>query len=90
MTDSGSDGSLPPPSRTACQRACARMKLLGCPGHEGSPAGASCVEVCENQEQSGVASFCPEDVARMQGVPLPDGGFGCDEAELNRAFEACL
>lgn len=89
--DAGADGRLPPsPGATACERACNRMDLLSCPGHEGSPAGAPCEEVCEHTESSGVGSFCPDDVAQIQGTALVDGGRACDEDELQRAFEACL
>jgi len=91
VVDAGNDGSLPPEDGgTSCQRACSRMALLKCPGWQGSPAGASCEEVCENHESSNVASFCPDDVAKIQGTFLPDGGRGCDEQELQAAFEACL
>ena len=89
--DAGADGRLPPtPGATACERACNRMDLLNCPGHEGSPAGAPCEQVCEHAESSEVGSFCADDVAEIQGVPLADGGRACDEDELQRAFEACL
>jgi hypothetical protein len=89
--DAGDDGALPPETgATACARACQRMARLGCPGHEGSPGGASCAEVCENHESSQVGSFCPSHLERMQGKPASDGERTCDEDELQRAFEACL
>jgi hypothetical protein len=68
----------PPVEGTCCERACQRMAQLECPGHEGSPEGASCVEVCEHTESSGVARFCCEDVAAIRA---------CNE--LEHAFEAC-
>jgi len=68
----------PDPSGTPCERACARMAQLDCEGHEGAPDGSSCAEVCENQEASGIARFCPEDVAAIES---------CDE--LNDAYAAC-
>lgn len=81
---------LPPqPELTACGRACGRMALLKCPGYEGSPQGATCEQVCENQESSGVSSFCPNHIAEIQGRAGPGGGRECDEAELQEAFEAC-
>lgn len=89
--DAATDGQLPPaPGATPCERACNRMDLLECPGHEGSPGGAPCEEVCEHAENSDVGSFCPDDVAEVQGTALADGGRACDEKELQAAFEACL
>lgn len=84
------DGGLEPEDdATACGRACSRMARLGCPGHEGSPGKASCEEVCENQEASGVSSFCPNDIEHIQGKLDVDGERVCDEDELQEAFEAC-
>lgn len=31
-----------------CEEACDRLSVLGCPEGEPTPAGAPCVEVCEN------------------------------------------
>lgn len=88
--DAAAEGALPPePGPTVCDRACQRMQRLDCPGHAGS-AAASCAEVCENHESSQIGSFCPDELAQIQGRELPDGGRECDEAELQAAFEACL
>lgn len=96
IADAGSDDGeaaddmLPPEdAATACGRACARLRRLDCPGGEGSPGGASCEEVCEHQNSSGIGSWCTSYVERIQGRRLADGGRECDEDELQRAFEAC-
>ena len=89
--DSGADANADTDASvpfTACERACAKMQELKCPGWQGAEEGP-CVDVCENHERSGFASFCPEDVARMRGQPSPSGQI-CDEEELEAAFEACL
>jgi len=65
------------------------MRTLKCPGYEGSPQGASCEQVCENQESSGVSSFCPEHIANIQGKVGASGERVCDEDELQVAFEEC-
>lgn len=89
-TVDGGEEPLPPePNLTACGRACARMRRLKCPGHEGSPQGATCEQVCDNMERSGVASFCADEVAQIQGKLGIDGERICDERELQAAFEAC-
>jgi hypothetical protein len=54
------------------------MAELECPGHEGAPDGSSCVDVCENQEASGISSFCPDAVAAIS-----------DCSELNAAYASC-
>lgn len=76
--DAGADVENPPILRTPCERACATMERLGCAGHDGAPDGTPCWQVCENQEASGIARFCPEDVAAIES---------CDE--LNDAYAAC-
>lgn len=72
------DPPPPPVEQTCCERACERMAQYKCQGYEGSPDGTPCVTVCEDTENSGVATFCCEDVARIRS---------CDELEA--AFEAC-
>ena len=84
------DNWLPPEdAATACGRACSRMRRLSCPGGQLSPGGANCETVCENQNTSGIGSYCTSYVEQIQGRLLPDGGRECDEDELQRAFEAC-
>lgn len=68
----------PPDSGTPCERACERLEQLGCPGAEGTPEGTPCETVCEDTENSGVARFCPDEVADIDSC-----------AELEDAFEAC-
>jgi hypothetical protein len=54
------------------------MAELGCDGFSGSPGGTSCTQVCLDTEQSGVARFCPNEVAAINS---------CEE--LTAAFAAC-
>jgi hypothetical protein len=56
------------------------MRLLKCPGLTGepSPGGASCEVTCGDTEASGVARFCPEEVAVAK-----------DCSGMERAFVAC-
>lgn len=71
---------MEPEEGTACERACDRMRKLACEAYDGSdsPSGATCEEVCEHTESSGVATFCPEHVAVAQ-----------DCKQLEKAFVAC-
>lgn len=52
----------PTPS-SACAAACARFAALGCQEAKPTAAGASCVAVCQNAEDSGVISLGPDCVA---------------------------
>lgn len=58
----------PPPAADAgpmrpCEAACARYAFLKCKQAQPTPDGASCVDVCENVESSGVMSLGPDCVA---------------------------
>jgi hypothetical protein len=67
-------------SRSPCELACDNMRLRKCPGFTGekSPAGTSCEVTCEDTEASGVARFCPNEVAAAQ-----------DCLAMEKAFSAC-
>lgn len=87
--DAGADAEIPeecvpPDAPDDCDLACSNMCRLDCPGWQGSPGGKSCADVCRETEGSGVARFCPRDLAAMRGA-----GGECDPDELQRAFEAC-
>ena len=62
----------------SCAHACARLRELDCPGGEPTDAGTTCEEVCRDTEASGVARFCPDDVAQITTC-----------TDLDRAFSAC-
>jgi hypothetical protein len=47
----------PAPGAVPCPVACARLAELGCPEADPTPDGASCVDVCQNVEDSGVLRY---------------------------------
>jgi hypothetical protein len=60
----------PEPNASACSAACERLAELGCPEAETTPAGASCLEVCENVEASGTVTLDPACVAQLDACDL--------------------
>lgn len=57
-------------SHTPCYRACQRLKQLDCPEAKPTAAGATCTQVCQNAEDSGVVSLNPECVARAASCSI--------------------
>lgn len=56
-----------------CQAACDRLAELGCEEAQPTPGGASCVEVCNNTEQSGAVTLDPACVATIATCAAIDG-----------------
>lgn len=67
----------PEPATPPCELACTRLTELDCMDATGTNM-AGCVEVCDNMERSGVASFCPVAVSKIDG---------CDDVQA--AFASC-
>lgn len=53
-------------SHDDCTAACAHLAELGCEEARPTPAGATCVQVCDNVEQSGATTL---DVACVERAP---------------------
>lgn len=74
------DPPRPPPpdagTLSDCELACARLAELGCPEAKPTPAGASCVDVCWNAEDSGVVTLDPACVARTTSCDLEACSYG--------------
>ncbi len=41
----------------SCASACATLRALRCPAAETTPRGATCVDVCQNVQSSGIVAF---------------------------------
>lgn len=46
-----------PPGTPTCETACDHLAQLGCTAAQPTPAGATCLEVCTNIEDSGVIVY---------------------------------
>lgn len=56
----------PPPELPECERACMRLKDLGCKEAEPTPKGETCVEFCNKTQDSDLVSLNPQCVAEMK------------------------
>lgn len=50
-------GPSPDPQEATCAGMCARMAALDCPAAQDTPNGATCVQVCENVQATGIARW---------------------------------
>lgn len=55
-----------------CSAACSHLRDLGCPAGQPTPKGASCEEVCQSTEDSGVVTLNPACVARAASCDAVD------------------
>lgn len=62
----------PPLGAPSCDTACERLEQLHCPSAKPTPAGASCVQVCTNIEDSGYVEY---------GVACVTNAESCDKAD---------
>lgn len=46
-----------PTVEPTCADACARLTALGCEGAKPTPSGATCQQVCENAQSSGIITW---------------------------------
>lgn len=67
------------PSITYCRAACERIEALGCDMTE-TPAGSSCLDVCETTERSGYSTMHPQCIALATSCSEVDqvSRKGCD------------
>jgi hypothetical protein len=73
--DTPSDAATPPDevdaaSHTPCYLACQKLASLGCPEAKPTAAGATCTQVCNNAESSGVLSMNPSCVAHAESCSI--------------------
>jgi hypothetical protein len=68
----------PPPEKPGpaggpgCDVGCARLAELGCDAAKPTPQGASCIEVCQNVQASGITSW---------DIPCMQRATSCPEAD---------
>jgi hypothetical protein len=63
-----SDARMDAPRASACSRACAKLKAVGCPEAEQIDGGLACVDLCDKAEASGKFTLKPECVAAAASV----------------------
>jgi hypothetical protein len=57
-------------THTPCYQACKQLAKLGCPEAQPTTGGATCTQVCQNVEDSGVVSMNPSCVARAESCSI--------------------
>jgi hypothetical protein len=64
----------PDPEQSAfdCASACARLRELGCPEAENTAGGATCEQVCDNVQSSGIVSWDLACRSRAPSCPAVD------------------
>lgn len=67
----------PPPAPPDCEAACARLHELHCPEALDSPAGADCLDVCQNNTQGEIIIWTREFLGCVQMIQACDEVLAC-------------
>ena len=59
----------PAQEETSCERACERLRELGCDMGAPDEAGNSCETVCEETQKAGLINLKPEEIAASDSCP---------------------
>lgn len=67
--------TAPCPKLSPCAAACANLAAHDCPDAKPTPAGASCVEVCENVNASGTIPYPSDCVSKAKSCGAAEACF---------------